>query len=241
MGQFLTVLVLLIIMAVTYKVPDFIAQSKRAFDNKPRIEQSAAKLFDHITRKIKEDNVGGPVIQIEYPFFSNLGGFFNSRVEDLILTRTNGFRHEIAGADDIDSLSFTASWEPVQINDKYLSFVIRYDTYTGGKEEVLDMDTVNYDIRASKFVELKDLFATSTDYLKVLSSLAKSQILEKLASTSPDIIDDLASFKGAEPKAINFRNFAFNERSLFIYFMKYTVAPGSVGEVVVEIPLSKIR
>lgn len=185
-------------------------------------------------------------IKGEYPQFNNLPDDFNrsisleveSRLKDFKMSAEENWRArqetllpEQKKQEFPDyPFYFSSVWEPKQINEKYVSFVIRFDSYEGGANGRSELKTYNYDISGKKVVELKDLFPNNSDYLSDVSEFARKALMEDMKKVdvgyvSVDMIND-----GTKPKIENFSNFVFNGDVIVFYFPKYQVAPGASGE-----------
>ncbi|NLP51211.1 WG repeat-containing protein [Bacillus sp. RO1] len=90
---------------------------------------------------------------------------------------------------------------------------------------------VPIDISTGKIYELKDLFKSNSDYIKVLSDLVAEQIQENPDNYFPD------SFKGIQPD----QPFYVSSDALFLYFTPYEIAPYAAGFPTFEIPFKQIN
>jgi hypothetical protein len=208
---------------------------------------------------IEEHASTSPTIAAEYPQFPSLPADFNADIGSSTNTRLTQFRQDISdnqtarnatsanppgqpgAAIPPSAYSFLASWEPAQVNSRYVSFVERHDSYSGGTNENQDLVTFNYDMTANKPVTLNDLFGTHPNYLNTISVLARAQLSESLTAASNGNVSTEMLDAGTEPVADNFQNFTFTDYSVTFYFPKYAVAPGSFGEQKVTIPRSAVK
>ncbi|KMJ59842.1 hypothetical protein AB685_02990 [Bacillus sp. LL01] len=90
---------------------------------------------------------------------------------------------------------------------------------------------VPIDISSGKIYELKNLFKSNSDYVKVLSDIVKKQIQEQPDNYFPD------AFKGIQPD----QPFYVSSDSLFLYFTPYEIAPYAAGFPTFEIPFKQIN
>jgi hypothetical protein len=208
---------------------------------------------------LKEDASTSPSVSIEYPQFPSLPADFNSAIATSVTSRLADFRQAAAETETArnatannlpgqpgasipaSDYSFIATWQETQISDKYVSFIVRFDSYTGGANGNDELQTFNYDIAAKKIVSLSDIFPKRADYLTAVADIARSQLTESLnsASNGNAPLDMISA--GTEPTADNFANFTFTDDMVTVYFPKYAVAPGSFGEQHVDIPRSAVE
>lgn len=202
---------------------------------------------------IKETSSTTPSVSIEYPQFTGLDKF-NKTIRDAVLGRLANFRKEasensaarLATADPKANIpdnaySFITTWQIGQINNHYISFIIRFDSFVGGANDIQEVQTFNYDLIGQKIINLGDLFQNDSKYLATLSTQIRAQLTNTLKSeANGDIETDMLN-SGTEPLAENFQNFTFNDYSITFYFPKYAVAPGSFGEQQVVIPKSAVQ
>lgn len=230
------------------------AVAPQAPGTSPEATSSSSVSIPMTIETIKEQASSSPTVSVEYPQFPSLPASFNDAVKSSVLARLAQFRSTAAEnyaarkatatpGDTISpsDLSFIAQWEPAQVNSKYVSFIIRFDAYTGGANADQQLETFDYDVAAGRMISIGDLFATSTDYLSTLSSMARQQIVAHIKETGgPDAPTDMVA-AGTAPIPDNFKDFTFTDYLLTIYFPKYAVAPGSFGEQKVVVPLAELR
>jgi hypothetical protein len=187
-------------------------------------------------------------INAEYPQFSGANNEFNQKIDSTVNEKIEQFktdalqnkeaRLETASSQEEISailsskLDFIAEWEPVQINENYISFVERLYYYTGGAHGINETYAFNYDLKNNKEITIMDFLGNSQNAMDELSELARGDVNSQLEAAGLGI-DYFAS--GLEPTEENFRNFTFNYNSLTVYFQQYQVAPGSFGEVKVTL------
>lgn len=207
-----------------------------------------------VVHTIQEQASTSPQVTVEYPQFPTLSTTFNAAVEKSVTDRINQFRQEAAEnykarkatapADQFISpsdFSFIAKWEPTQINPHHVSFIIRFDSYTGGANENQELETYNYSLSKKASIELAELFPNSSNLLEQISTIATKKLSDHMTKTSESDVPLQPYAEGVEPKIENFQNFTFTENILTIYFPKYSVGAGAFGEMHVEIPLRDIK
>lgn len=126
---------------------------------------------------------------------------------------------------------FILSWEPAQLNTHYISFVVRIGADEGGANSTDLVQTFNYDLSENKDVTLGDLFPGKADYLSSIASYCDQVLTEELSSpNNPDAVPASMIQSGTEATPANFSDFTFSGNLVTIYFPKYQVAPGALGE-----------
>lgn len=200
-----------------------------------------------------------PSVSVEYPQFPSLSTDFNADIASATMSRLADFRQQVsdnsaardatannmpdepAAALPMSAYSFNASWQLTQINSRYVSFIVRYDSFVGGANEDQELVTFNYDVAAHKIITLGDLFPQRSDYLSAIADIARSQLTESLNDTSNGNAPADMIAAGTQPTADNFANFTFTDYIVTFYFPKYAVAPGSFGEQHVDVPRSAVE
>lgn len=202
----------------------------------------------------KQNAPNAPSVSIEYPKFPALPADFNAAIAKAVNDRLADFKKESADNDaarratadpkaviTADDYSFIATWEAAQADSRYVSLIMRFDSYTGGANENQEIQTFNYDVVANKELSLADLFPQAPDYLKQISVLARAQLTDSLNKASEGNIQMDMLTAGTEPAAENFSDFTFTDQTFTLYFPKYAVAPGSFGEQHVTLPRSAVK
>ncbi|MBU6427011.1 DUF3298 domain-containing protein [Patescibacteria group bacterium] len=220
---------------------------------------------------VEETASTSPTVTIEYPQFPGLPSELNETIAQAVTgqlaefmaetkqnaaaratTETNIGSYTDTGVSlntdqnasavlPMSSYSFIASWQPAQINSKYISFIERFDEYTGGANENSTLQTFNYDIGNRRFITLDDLFGSVPDYLAKIASTSRKQLIAVLSTNSNGNAPTDMITAGTAPSPENFADFTFTDYLLTVYFPKYAVAPGSFGEQHVTIPIDDIR
>ncbi|HUX21933.1 MAG TPA: DUF3298 domain-containing protein [Spirochaetia bacterium] len=195
-----------------------------------------------------------PTVTIEYPQFPKLPTALNDAIASATMSRLAGFRKtasetmkaraatgDSAAVIPYSAYHFMASWQPSQVNSRYISFIERYGSYAGGANGNEQLQTFNYDIARRGFVSLADLFPDAPDYLATLASTVRSRLASSMNSASAGHAPLSMMDAGTAPDTANFKNFTFTNDLVTIYFPKYAVAPGSFGEQHVTIIRSSIK
>jgi len=192
-------------------------------------------------------------IEVEYPQFETAATSFNQTIANLISNKVDGFKKESLDnwKTKLETLSpnqkvpsnpevpfeFIASWQPTQLNNKYLSFVIKIYYFTGGAHGNEEIYAFNYGMLAKKEININDFLDSSQEALKKISEISAQNIMSQLQSIGWKEDDNLKGMvnQGTAPVFENFKNFNFNNYNLIIYFQKYQVAPGAAGSLTVTI------
>jgi len=203
---------------------------------------------------LNENASSSASISIEYPQFPSLPKAFNDTIASSTLSRLAQFKKDIADNEAVrqatadpsadlppSAYSFIATWQESRIDDKYVSFIVRYDEYIGGANEDQEIETFNYDVANSRNVAIADLFPNVADPLSRISALVRDDLHSSLMQASPGYDPDAMLNAGTEPLAENFPNFTFTDYAVTFYFPKYAVAPGSFGEQKAMISRSDIK
>jgi hypothetical protein len=184
----------------------------------------------------------------EYPQLGNVSSSFNAAIANYVNSNLAQFQKDSdanwqARIDTMpsgtkntlpaQSFAFSSAWTPEQINDRYISIIVRLEYFNGGANETQLLKTFNYDVTAGKIMTLADLFPNVPTFLKQISSLSIDQLTSSLQQSGGASLNSFAKNmlqSGAVPTTDNYANFTFNDDVVTIYFPKYQVAPGSFGE-----------
>jgi len=255
----LTIVIVAIVVALVTFVVTFTAMPRQVSAPSAINAQSGSNIIPTSIVTQYQNASTSPSVSIEYPQFPSLSADFNASIAKAVTDRLADFKQAAAltetardatannlpgqpGASIPPSdYSFIASWQLTQINSRYVSFIIRFSSYSGGANGNDELQTFNYDVAARKTVGLGDLFPKRADYLSAIADIARSQLNESLnsASNGNAPLDMISA--GTEPTADNFADFTFTDYIVTIYFPKYAVAPGSFGEQHVDIPRSAVE
>ncbi len=172
----------------------------------PSPESTLANSLPMAIKSISESDNFFNIIA-EYPQFNTVDPAFNEKITKLIETSILDFKKE--SKDNWEAIKATApkesplpenptepfdfqvSWNPVQINDKYLSFVIDMFYYTGGASGNEEIYAFNYDVANKKEITIVDFLNSSQEYLQKLSQLAIQDINYQLQSRGVEVDDSL--------------------------------------------------
>lgn len=128
-------------------------------------------------------------------------------------------------------------------NDRYTSIFMGMEWYLRGSAHPShSIYTYIYDYKKNSLVSINDLFKNGSDYLTVLSTLSKEDLL--LQSKEGDlgyIYDESFVKEGTTPIKDNFAKILPLKDGLAIYFDEYQVAPYAAGPQQVVIPYAKLK
>lgn len=189
----------------------------------------------------------------EYPQFSKTDDAFNSKIKTLITDKIDAFKKDAkdywdarkatAGPGEVvpdnpeAPFEFISKWTPVQINDKYISFVIDIYYFSGGAHGINEIKAFNYDIGNKKEITVNDFLNSSPINLQKVASLASKDVKSQLQAKDVEIDQSVEQMIDAGTKATaeNFANFNFKDDEMIIYFQQYQVAPGAYGPITVNL------
>jgi hypothetical protein len=201
---------------------------------------------------------------ITYPQFKNADASFNKNIANLVTEAVASHRKDSednwkaryatrSTTDKItefpsegEKFSLAVAWNVDQVNDKYISFLLVTEGFSGGAHGYRALTSFNYDVVHKKAVILKDLFPGDASYLKTVSDFARKDLEAQFRKNlNIKTADDEKNFKGSilpmmregtEPSVDNFSVFTFTPSDVSIYFTEYQVAPYAMGESTVVIP-----
>jgi hypothetical protein len=184
-------------------------------------------------------------IEGEYPQFGNTSSSFNATIADFVRSNLAQFQSDSEANQKArmatepsgttytlppQSYYFTASWEPKQVNARYISVIVRIEYFNGGANETQLLKTFNYDVAKGQVLALADLFPGVPTYLQQIAELTRQELENSLQSASDGNVQEDMLQSGTAPTTNNYANFTFNDEVVTIYFPKYQVAPGVFGE-----------
>ncbi len=193
-------------------------------------------------------------IGAEYPQIDKVGPAFNEKIKSFVETKIADFKkaseenwkarkatsplNKDLGEYPEKPFYFDISWEPAQLNDRYISFVLHISFYEGGANGNEIVAAFNYDLSNNLEITLSDLLGDYPDYLKTISYHTIKELESSIKTEgNADMLIKMIN-EGAGPKEENFENFTFSDKMINIYFSKTKVLPGYFGEQGVRIPRS---
>ncbi len=221
-------------------------KSPPAVQELPAEENSLSMSVSFIHQKDNFYNV-----QVEYPQFANINNAFNKKISDLITGEIETFKKDAKDNYEArratappenplpenpdQTFDFIGSWEPSQLNDNYISFVIHLYYFVGGAHGVTEVYAFNYDLKKGKEITILDFLNSSQSALEKLADISNQNVTSQLESNGLSIDSFLKQMieNGTKSTQENYQNFNFSDNSLTIYFQQYQVAPGSAGPITV--------
>ncbi|RJQ24454.1 DUF3298/DUF4163 domain-containing protein [Candidatus Parcubacteria bacterium] len=200
--------------------------------------------------KTDKENTKLYKISVEYPVFDKAPQNLNSLIESTVASKVSEFKKQAtknwkerkkaplpngkSPEYPEDPFTLNINWSPQQLNNNYISFILKINSFTGGANETQDLISFNHDLKNNKEVKLEDLFPNNPDYLKNISKTAEDNLTQQLESRW----DRGASYKNAKnilekgtaPNEENFKHFTLDDNNVYFYFPKSQVAPSSFGE-----------
>lgn len=258
-GIMWTVIALAIILVIIYGVkPRQVAApavSGTSSDQTGANNGNAATTTPVVMMNINETASTSPTVTVGYPSFPTLSKTFNEEIATATLSRLAEFRQNVAdnsaardatshgeAALPMSDYSFLAAWTTARVDMRYVSGIERYDSFVGGANDNVELQTFNYDISTGRELTLANLFPGVNDYLQKIAVLSKTMLVKHFAEVAPDYTDTIGMLDGGTAAtADNFSAFTFTDKDVTIYFPKYAVAPGSFGEQSVTISRDLIK
>ncbi len=191
-----------------------------------------------------------------YPKFTQADSIFNKKIEDFIKLGVASFKKEAndnykarleTGGEDFqkefskgEAYTYQIKTDIIQSNKDFISITITVAGYSGGAHGYETTTSFNYDVKGNKEIELGYFYPNNSDYLKIISELARKQLEPKLikASEQSALDENMKSMlaDGTDPKnKENFKTFTFTHDTLTIYFGQYQVAPYVYGQQTIDI------
>jgi len=178
-------------------------------------------------------------VDIKYPQFNGLKKL-NDSIYSLVYNKLSETLDE--GSDRLP-LVFMVDWDSSQISPEYVSFSLHFYSFLGGAHGINEIYAFNYDIKEDKEISLTEFLNNSQESLTTLSLLAKQQVIEQLEANDweTDGFTGEMITEGTQPVWENYQHFNFTPDSLIVFFQQYQVAPGAVGEIIVNIDKKELQ
>jgi Protein of unknown function (DUF3298) len=167
---------------------------------------------------------------VYYPQISEMIGAVQPGVNEKL--KTISITEKVSENEDLD-YNYQGEFA-VEYYKKNL-LVPRFEGYNypfGAAHGMPRKDFAHLDLVTGRFYELKDLFKSNSNYVKVLSDI----IRERIKKQGPDSFVWMDSYKGITED----QPFFINENGLNIYFYPYDIAPYAAGFPTFTIPFSEI-
>ena len=199
------------------------------------------KVIKENDKKINSD------ISAVYPEIGNIDSAanFNKIIKKIVDESINSYKKQAAEfaaedtANSANRLGYTSdlSYDVILANDDFVSLIISNYIYLGGAHGSTVYKTVNYDLKNNRELELANVFAPDSNYLKTISDY----IITDLKKQVGDLSDDETIKEGASANAKNFSNWNLSKDGLLITFEPYQVAAYAAGSPAVLVPYDKLK
>ena len=193
--------------------------------------------------QILRGGAGRPSVSLYYPVFGD------PRVDDLIrgwlAASADSFEREVAlepGSapesvpENYAEWEFTGTFELSRPCEGVVSVLFNLYTYTGGAHGSRECVCFNLDLQNGRELQLGDLFDNPGTALGLLSDWSRTALTKQLAEDG----DEALIRAGTEPVTENFDCLVLQEGGVRILFPVYQVAPWSVGEQRVFMPVAAL-
>lgn len=141
-----------------------------------------------------------------------------------------------AGFDGTDG--FNSAFSVALLNPDVLSLRVLTSMYAAGAAHpTATMQGWTFDLRTGARVTLADLFQVDSEYLALLSRVARYQLRAQLGTDGVTMSDIR---RGTRPRADAFAGWAATQDGLEITFAQYQVGPYAIGMPVVVIPWARL-
>lgn len=231
----------------------FFSLYKKLPPNSPPVSQPIAtatpvKLL--IDETIKEDSLEGKYsIEVIYPQITALDDnqkqtSINESITALMKKNVATFKKAVAKLTPPPELTtgksiYQITYEVSEVDNSRVSIHFKIMESLPGMAHPANTNQVyNFDMQTGKELTLKNLFREDSNYLIVLSDIAKKDLLDQQRD-DPNAFDVVTS--GASPKASNFSLFLLTPKNLILLFNPATVAPDYVGTMKITIPLEELQ
>lgn len=180
-------------------------------------------------------------IKVYYPFtgYEKL----NKEIKTQIDNRVNTFKEEaldhVAQKNQYYTLDIT--YDSYQYNE-YISYVFHISTYLGGAHPGTVIWSVTYNKNTNKIIDINTLKEKNEKILDIISIESEKSLMndKRLDAKNNKVVEEMV-LEGTRPTRDNFKNFAFTQEGLIIFFEQYQVAPYSYGEFHITIPYNKLN
>lgn len=170
---------------------------------------------------------------------------FNELVKKRVNEMNDSFRKDIGEmtGEDIKSLpggvglSNDVNYDVMLANDDLISISISDYTFMGGAHGGTSSHPINYDLKNNRELQLADIFEPNSDYLKIISEYAYSDLKSRVSEMS----DDEWLRRGTAPEPDNYQSWNLTRKGLMFTFDQYQVAAYAAGPQTVIVPYGKLQ
>lgn len=121
----------------------------------------------------------------------------------------------------------------------YISYVFTCFLDTGGAHPNTYMETISFDKDKNRLFTIDSFTKINADILSEFSELSRKKLAKNKELVDSNIWNMV--LEGTSPIKNNFRNFAFSEQGIVLFFERYQIAPYSYGSYQVIIPYPQIN
>lgn len=196
--------------------------------------------YPGITIITKTSNDKNAPFAIQYP--QSIHSNFNMEVKDYIDEVQADYLESIIEKkrhDEKATGELNVSYETLPHTSGNYSFVlVNSSSFSDTASGKMVIRTFHLNPKTGESFSIKDLFAGDSNRLQTLAVLVRGAI-----QRDPSLKDQLFPNeveRYTEPQWMNYRNFAFNDDALIIYFDENTIADGSVGPPIISVPIDSV-
>lgn len=206
-----------------------------------------------VARSIKENNKQlNYEIDVQYPQIT--GGAnpnfekFNQVVRALVTKKVAEFKKDVQPKEGDEpppegsmGSDIGIGYEVAMARDDLIS--VQFDVgsyYQGAAHPNTYTETLNYDLKNGKPINLSDLFKPGAKYLQTLAQYCMAD-LKKQSKAKDDMLPDDEIQSGAGPSAKNYRSWKITRKGLGINFDAYQVGPYAAGPQYVLVPYANLK
>jgi len=206
-----------------------------------------------VAKSIKETNKQlNYEIMVQYPQVT--GGAnpnfekFNQVVRALVTKKVAEFKKDVQPKEGDEAppegsmgSDIGISYEVAMARDDLIS--VEFDVgsyYQGAAHPNTYTETLNYDLKNGKQINLSDLFKPGAKYLQTLAQYCIPD-LKKQSKAKDDMLPDDEIQSGAGPSAKNYRSWKITRKGLGINFDAYQVGPYAAGPQYVLVPYANLK
>jgi hypothetical protein len=122
----------------------------------------------------------------------------------------------------------------------FVSVKVTTVSFTGYLNSDWFTDAFNYDLKAGRELELRDLFRPRSKYLEVIADYCVDELLRRGIGCG-GATDERWLREGATPKADNYADWTLTAGGIEFTYAEYQVAPGCEGLVSVVVPYERLK
>ena len=206
-----------------------------------------------VAKSIKENNKQlNYEIDVQYPQIT--GGAnpnfekFNQVVRGLVTKKVAEFKKDVQPKEGDEpppegsmGSNIGIGYEVAMARDDLIS--VEFDVgsyYQGAAHPNTYTETLNYDLKNGKPINLGDLFKPGAKYLQTLAQYCMAD-LKKQSKAKDDMLPDDEIQNGAGPSAKNYRSWKITRKGLGVNFDAYQVGPYAAGPQYVLVPYANLK